>query len=104
MVRTASHKLTSRPHDKQFDRYKCPDRECDDDPKTEGMSFNDYHWLDGQKKCLTVDWLADGKVGFVKNQMTCGSCWAFTTAAAIESMHAIKHHIYYQDEVLSLSE
>ena len=36
-----------------------------------------------------VDWRSSGAVNSIKNQGSCGSCWAFSSVAAMEAAHKI---------------
>ena len=39
----------------------------------------------------SFDWRSQKVVNSIKNQGSCGSCWAFATISNIESLYAIKH-------------
>ena len=41
---------------------------------------------------LSLNWVSLGKVGPVKHQLWCGSCWAFSALSTQESMDMISHN------------
>jgi cathepsin O len=51
---------------------------------------------------LRVDWRDRNVITEVCNQKTCGACWAFSTAATIEAMYAIKTGILHKLSVQEL--
>eukprot|EP00262_Sarcandra_glabra_P019659 TRINITY_DN7490_c2_g1_i1.p1 TRINITY_DN7490_c2_g1~~TRINITY_DN7490_c2_g1_i1.p1 ORF type:complete len:470 (+),score=31.88 TRINITY_DN7490_c2_g1_i1:65-1474(+) len=58
-----------------------------------------YAYREGEKLPESVDWREKGSVAPVKNQGSCGSCWAFSTVAAVEGINQI-----VTGELISLSE
>lgn len=63
------------------------------------MSYNDYAFIDKLPTCGSIDWNQKGKVSNIKDQKNCGSCWAHTTAAALETLYAIENNIHGTDKV-----
>ena len=69
-------------------------------------STNEIITNDSQLIPNSIDWRDNHKVSTVKNQETCGGCWAFSSSGAVESAYAIKNNILYnlsQQELLDCS-
>lgn len=70
-------------------RYQCRH----DEEQHNWFDYNDYKYIDSLKSCKSKDWIKEGKVGRVKHQSTCGSCWAHSAIASIETLYAIENGI-----------
>ena len=51
---------------------------------------------------VQLDWRTKGAVNAIKNQGSCGSCWAFSTIQNCESAEFLKYNILYHFSEQSL--
>lgn len=57
--------------------------------KTKIITGHRYAFNSGDRLPVHVDWRSKGAVAHIKDQGSCGSCWAFSTIATVEAINKI---------------
>lgn len=57
--------------------------------KTKITTGHRYAFNSGDRLPVHVDWRSKGAVAHIKDQGSCGSCWAFSTIATVEAINKI---------------
>ncbi|KAJ8498106.1 hypothetical protein OPV22_008658 [Ensete ventricosum] len=68
-------------------------------PRRSRVPGDRYRYEDGEELPESVDWRAKGAVAAIKDQGSCGSCWAFSAIGAVEGINQI-----VTGELITLSE
>jgi cathepsin L len=69
-----------------------PDDEPEVDNKAEFLGLDEEELL-AEQTPTSIDWVAKGAVGPIRNQGSCGSCYSFSALSAIESAYYIKSKV-----------